>query len=208
MDDSIDLGIFTHLLTETVDHLRYLSMYGPEENDMLEAIARLREVLAQSDNVEEEILAGLLNTLMWRSTIVAVISVVCLNHASQELLERLWEVLDAGSWVTPQIAAVLFFYDAEFEQKAIARVKQGCPLTDQPLFLSESEKQLWGSLPSDAYLRQCKAVSSLVSMLEKSQKYGDIFSDEKVKQMLEDDIDHGGQIAKDWLNRVRVYFKL
>ena len=89
------------------------------------SIDEVSRALVQSTNPEGDILA-LLSEANWRGHLVAGVALVVSEHKTEpKLVEALWGALDAGSWVSPQLAVCLASIDQDFSLHARARIEGG-----------------------------------------------------------------------------------
>lgn len=61
----------------------------------------------------------------WRPALVGCLALF--GRCSEELLDLLWEAMDQGSWVAPQMAVTLWMLDPRFGELARRRLLEGCP---------------------------------------------------------------------------------
>jgi len=66
----------------------------------------------------------------WREALVACAALF--GRSSPELLDLLWEALDRGSWVAPQMVVTLSMLDQRFRERARQRLLSGCPVQPEP----------------------------------------------------------------------------
>jgi hypothetical protein len=115
-----------------------------------EALQALYTIL--ESNPRKEIDGGihsLLTELDWRAHLVALISLLALKPANHRFqFEMLWQRIHKGSWVSPQIVAVLQLLDSEFEKRG------RCILS--------------GEAPLEGNIRDDKLIISLSNLLESS----------------------------------------
>ena len=97
------------------------------------SIDEVSKALVQSANPEGDICA-LLGEANWRCHLVAAVALVISDYRTKpKLVEALWGTLDAGSWVSPQLAVCLASIDPDFSSQAKARIESGCPVLVRPL---------------------------------------------------------------------------
>lgn len=103
-------------------YLTFLHLADRKDNDGHSALDSALNVLYSvlESNPRKEIDAGIHSLLTepdWRAHLVALISLLALKPANDRVqLEMLWQRLYQGSWVSPQIVAVLQLLDSEFEE--------------------------------------------------------------------------------------------
>ena len=119
----------------------------------------------------------------------------------------MWAALDAGSWVTPQLAAVLSISDNEFTHHAIDRLDRMCPFSDDPEYRIESPIERHSAQgPSGSRGRSAKSASSLFAVLQvDSPDNADVLrlaEDSEFRQLVASDVDNGGCIATSWRDKL------
>ncbi len=105
---------------------RYLALlHLPSADGLFEELAA---ALARSPDATAE-LRALFSHRNHRCHLVAAATLLIADHL--ECLDALWAALDAGTWASPQVAAVAFVLDAAFEERARKRLLQpgGFPKT-------------------------------------------------------------------------------
>jgi hypothetical protein len=92
------------------------------------AIRELSKKLTDSPDPEGD-LSALLSEANWRCHLTAAVALV-ISHkpVNPRLVDSLWEALDAGSWVSPQLAACLSYLAPDFSSQAKKRIEKGCPV--------------------------------------------------------------------------------
>ena len=108
----------------------YLTFLGPGAG--AEAPIRLVQA-AVATREGRDCVFVLLRDPNWRAQLVGAVAVYL--HASRPAIEELWRAFDGGSWVSPQLAAVLSLRDGDFVDGAIVRVRQGCPVAIDPTYV-------------------------------------------------------------------------
>ena len=114
-----------------------------------------------------------------------------------------WRAFDSGSWVSPQLAAMLSLVDPDFATLAIDRLERGCPLShDQDYeILSELERHS-AEGPSGGYLRSCKAAAALLALLDTDIPTGRrtlaCHDDPELQRLIADDKDRASELATLW----------
>lgn len=167
-NDSVDeyfdaFGPFAAVFKPLGDDLTpYLSLLHLRHEGTEKVIALIRK-LTRQPNASQGIV-NLLRDSDWRPHLVGVAAAHFAT--SDELFQEAWRAIDAGSWVTPQIAAILSLNDGNFVERSINRLKYGCPLVrtldqeiDDPLQRHISQG------PAGDHERSAKAAASLYATL-------------------------------------------
>jgi hypothetical protein len=90
------------------------------------SIGKLSEAMTQSPDLEGE-LCALLNEPNWRGHLTAAVALVISEKAAtKKVVEALWEALERGSWVSPQLAVCLSYIDPNFSLQAKACIERCC----------------------------------------------------------------------------------
>jgi hypothetical protein len=184
------------------DSTPYLSLLHLHHERTAKVIELIRESTRQPNAIP-----GLINLLRdpdWRPNLVG--AVAAYFSSSDQINNEIWRAVDAGSWVTPQLAAILSLRDDGFVVRSIARLTNGCPLVrdsdhsiDDPLARHVSQG------PAGDCERSAKAAASLFALLN-----ADYAANEQVKGMgmmgdLADlialDFDDSGDLATSWRER-------
>ncbi|HTG95611.1 MAG TPA: hypothetical protein VL866_23625 [Pyrinomonadaceae bacterium] len=147
----------------------------------------------------------------WRGHLISAIAMLLADDRDSFPADDLWRAFDKGSWVAPQLAVTTFFLDKAFVEHAHTRIEARCPVA-VPEGMSSVERHV-ATGPSGEYGRSCKALSSLLTLLEylpgQSEWVAAASQQVDVKQMLTDDLDHAGEIARLWhSNAVKQFARL
>ena len=166
------------------------------------AIATLERVLGQNTDLTSEIVA-LLDDFPWRPQLVGA-AAMGLGAANEESRAALWRAFDGGSWVSPQLAAIAFLVDEDFEAQARHRMEAKCPINRERLEGLDWLVRHSAAGPSSFASHASKALSSLAALCQRlptaAPWLGPLLAREDVEQSIKADYDGGGQIATDWLD--------
>jgi len=78
-------------------------------------------------------IGALLREADWRCHLVAGVALVVSElRTKPKLVEVLWGVVDAGSWVSPQLGVCLAIIDPDFSLRAKDRIESGCLVVVPP----------------------------------------------------------------------------
>jgi hypothetical protein len=128
-----------------------------------------------------------------------------------EMTKLLWGCLDQASWVTPQIAVVLFMIDPEFETQARQRLENNCPIDSTKLLTMTMPERHSAEGPAGGHARSAKAAVSLAWL--SSQKFPDttwllaMRSSAAHQALISEDIDSTEAITEKWHHRITEVLK-
>ena len=130
-----EFGVFKEFWNGQPHHLPFLNLYEPEggseEWNLQTSLNRLDELI--SSNKAEFLIEGvelLLKSEDWRPHLVAALASLKMKPVDRKLpIERLWERLGKGSWVSPQLLVILSIIDVEFKQKVDEILERGFKVT-------------------------------------------------------------------------------
>ncbi|MCP4964180.1 MAG: hypothetical protein GY926_02985 [bacterium] len=144
----------------------YLSLLRLEGDVSTATVDRIRAAIECEDS--HRAILVLLQDDNWRPHLVGAVAMAI--SPSPKAITETWRTLDAGSWVTPQMAAALSLVDSSFRERAIDRLNRGCPLLDLPTFKFRSViEQHSAQGPSGSKARSAKAAASLFALVEFDQ---------------------------------------
>jgi len=98
----------------------------------------------------------------WRPHLVG--TVVCIAEPDAQWLGWLWQAIDGGSWVTPQLAVAAYLTDPEFAARARSRIEARCPISEPEISDGDDRDAMTG--PGDADIRSGKMAASLLALCE------------------------------------------
>jgi hypothetical protein len=170
------------------------------------AVVTIGNVVRQNPNHRESVLA-LLRDPDWRSHLVAAVAVL-LSPARVDLCPAVWEAVDKGSWVSPQLAVVLSICDPEFVGSAKGRIMTGSPVV--PVELASPLEQHVVAGPGAPSARSAKNLAALLYLVRtipgESQWAEAIGQAPEVAQVLQSDRDAGDKLAAYWAAALRERF--
>ncbi len=133
---------------------------SPNSVPLLDAI---RSVVSHPDAADCVI--TLLRDPSWGPQLVGAVATYASPFASA--VTQAWRAFDSGSWVSPQLAAMLSLVDPDFATLAIDRLEQRCPLShDQDYEILSAMERAIAQGTSGGYLRSCKAAAALLALLD------------------------------------------
>ena len=142
----------------------------------------------------------------WRPNLVAAVALAALGYR-EGTFKKLWNAIDAGSWVTPQLAVTAFLRDPTFSEQAQLRIQSRCPLKEMELGSMSALEQHVAAGPAGSAERSAKTAASLVELAKQLPQtpgwLGGELSNPDLARLLAKDIDHSSSIAKEWLTRVK-----
>ena len=170
-------------------------------NDSAVALKAIRYIISGGSDLSQQVVA-LLNDLNWRPQLVGA-TAIGLGAGSTDTIAALWQAIDSGSWTSPQLGAIAFLVDPDFQHNAKTRIEKGCPLNRERLegldwierhvaagpesFNSHSSKSL------SALLALCHRLPESSEWLEPIQTRDDIHKIAIADQ-------ESGEIAIQWLD--------
>lgn len=112
----------------------------------------------------------------WRPVLVGAVAAY-FGFRSEQIISALWQALDSGVWVTPQVAVVLSEIDEHFVDHALSRVAD-----------------------TDRRPINPKAAAALFRLLETKDdpRIRDLRENTRLMETLAQDVDGGGSIAAAW----------
>lgn len=139
----IDLGIFKEFWNEHPNHLPFLNLNSQDSEDsecnLIKSIQRLDLLCNNHSETEvEDGIEKLLNEENWRPHLVGILASFKLPLDRQQIfIPMFWERLEKGSWISPQILAVLYMIDSDFEIKAKKILQDGFEVKFSPMSMIE-----------------------------------------------------------------------
>jgi hypothetical protein len=198
--------VFERGITVVPRYLVFLNLFR-KEDEIRDALNAVSKSINFSPNPSAEVQALLAET-DWRPNLVGAIAVL-LSINSASAIQSLWNAIDRGSWVSPQLAVTAFRADENFKAEAIKRIVSGCKIDKQRLESLEPSMRHILAGPSDSFGRSAKAMTALVYLYKKLPGASDgldaIISMGPIERLLKSDEDNGGEIAEDWLNAITKY---
>ena len=116
------------------DRNPYLALLGLHDPRSLDVVRTIRDVAAAPDSAS--FVVTLLRDVNWRPHLVGAIATY--YNPTNGTINQMWAALNAGSWVTPQLAGILSKRDTNFVDNAMARLADCCPLSRDPEYSIES----------------------------------------------------------------------
>ena len=179
------------------DRNPYLALLGLHRSNSLGVVRIIRDIAVVPGAVS--FAANLLRDVNWRPHLVGAIA--AFYNPTEDTIARMWAALDAGSWVTPQLGAILSKCDTEFIENATTRLANCCPLSRNPAYsIASPVEQHSAQGPANSYQRSSKAASSLLALLA-PDRASDFASNDELQSLIEDDRDGSANIATSWLGR-------
>ena len=166
------------------------------------AITILRRILGGDTDLTPQVVA-LLADFNWRPQLVGAVA-VGLGAANEESRNALWRAFDSGSWVSPQLAAVAFLVDEDFEARSRLRIEAGCPINLDRLEGLDWVVRHSAAGPGNSASHSSKALSALAGLCQRLPEthvwLEPLLSREETQHSLKSDYDDGGRIATGWLD--------
>jgi hypothetical protein len=194
-------GVFSPVLESTGDYLALLHLNSRGAKG---TVARVVDCCHASKNAHAEI-ASLFDEFDWRPHLVAAVALSALSY-NRTSMTKLWEVFDAGSWVTPQLAVAAYISDPDFSHLAKERIVARCPLNASRLrSLAPLERHVAAG-PTEARQRSAKAAASLVQLVGHIRPTPEWLARERSPDLiafLSEDVDNAAQLAESWLKKLQ-----
>lgn len=192
-------GPFKPLFRQEPDYLTLLCL-GPEAKPALQFIA---DVVRENPKYRQSVLK-LLADPGWRLHLVAAVAVL-FSRDRIDLCPALWEAMDRGSWVAPQLGVVLSICDPHFVPHAKQRIVRGCPVApvDIP---SELERHVIAGSggPSQRSAKNLATLLHLVHAIPSESEWADATSQAPdLRQLLRTDLDQCDRMAACWTAALR-----
>lgn len=166
------------------------------------AVAILRRILEGDTNLTPQIVA-LLADFNWRPQLVGAVA-MGLGAANEESRDALWRAFDSGSWVSPQLAALAFLVDENFEDRSRLRMEAGCPINLDRLQGLDWVVRHSAAGPGSFASHSSKALSALAGLCQRLPEphvwLEPLLIREDIEQSIKSDYDGGERIATGWLD--------
>lgn len=129
-------GWFRKQLLCEVNYLSFLNLQGEVKSQIL----KTKQVLSSiSQQQMEQDFKTLLSVRDWRPHLLVCISLFIIKEKEKTII-LMWQRVDKGSWVLPQLIISLSFNDEEFIQKATKRLSE-CLMIANDEFSKPRSKQ-------------------------------------------------------------------
>ncbi|GJM45124.1 MAG: hypothetical protein DHS20C21_19660 [Gemmatimonadota bacterium] len=165
----------------------------------------LADSLAKAPDPVGDILA-LLAPENWRPHLPALVWILVLPELPSAA-SILWRRFDEGTWVAPQVAAVLSVVDPDFEINAARRIKSLCAkpiMLSPPRQVSDLPFQVPRSIGPEFPAGRAKPLTALVGLLRAAgADLADLLLDPAVRDLQRSDLDRGDRLATLWRDRVQ-----
>ena len=192
-------GPFEPLFRQAPDYLTLLGL-GPEARPTLQFII---DVVRENPRYRQTVLE-LLADPGWRLHLVAAMAVL-FSRDRTDLCPALWEAMDRGSWVAPQLGVVLSICDPHFVAHAKQRIVSGCPVAPADI-PSELERHVIAGSggPSQRSARNLATLLHLVHAIPGESEWADATSQAPdLHQLLRTDADQCDRLAACWTAALR-----
>ncbi len=183
--------------------LTLLSMRGAEAAAV---IGRIEQALCADDAVRG--VGALFASPDWRPHLIGAVALI-LDSGRRLDPMAMWQAIDAGSWVTPQLVTTAYFIDPSFAARVRERIDAQCAVT-VPANLSAAERHR-ATGPATPEQRSAKLLASLVriGMLVPGLTgwLRAAASRPELAALQGADRDKSGNIAENWLKNVERQFR-
>jgi hypothetical protein len=169
-------------------------------------IDRIERALSADDAARGA--AALFASPDWRPHLVGAVALIL--DADRRLgPSMLWNAVDAGSWVTPQLVAAAYLVDPSFPDRLQERIDARCAVA-MPAKLSPAERHR-ATGPATAEQRSAKLLMSLLSVGRRvpvlAGRLAAAARRPDLAALQVDDRDNSGNIAENWLINLEGQFK-
>ena len=127
-----------------------------------------------------------------------------LGASSTEAITSLWRAIDSGSWTSPQLGAIAFRVDPDFQHNARTRIEKGCPLNRERLDGLDWIERHVAAGPESFSSHSSKSLSALLALChrlpESSEWLEPIQTRDDIRKIAAAD-QGSGKIAIHWLDR-------
>ena len=172
-----------------------------------ESIRLIKKLVDGFLDVDAEI-AELFEQINWQQHLPAAVATV-LSPRRVKAIPALWNAFDHGSWVMPQLAAVAYLVDPDFEANATGRVTNLCAVNSPRGLSSFDDHRLRG--PANDLQRSAKGINALLALCATKPGLRDwhekTISTEAVADLSARDIDGSASIAIDWVEGLLAEFE-
>jgi hypothetical protein len=183
--------------------LRLLSMRGAEVGAV---IGRIEQALSADDAVRG--VGALFASPDWRPHLIGAVALL-LDAGRRLDSTAMWQAIDAGSWVTPQLVTTAYFIDPSFADRVRERIDAKCAVA-VPANLSPAERHR-ATGPATPGQRSAKLLASLVriGMLAPGLTgwLRTAASRPELAALQAADRDKSGNIAENWLKNIERQFR-
>ena len=166
------------------------------------AVAALERLMGTDADLTPQVVA-LLADFNWRPQLVGAVA-MGLGAANEESRDALWRAFDSGSWVSPQLAAIAFLVDEDFEARSRLRIEAGCPINLDRLQGLDWVVRHSAAGPGNSASHSSKALSALAGLCQRLPSthfwLEPILLRDEIQQSIQSDYDGGGRIATGWLD--------
>lgn len=198
-------GVFSPIFDSEPGYLDLLNLDSPNSNL---AVSRVMECGRLSSDSFLDI-GRLLDEANWRPHLVAAVALSVLGY-NRTAFAKLWSAFDAGSWVTPQLAAVAYLRDPDFLDKARVRVQARCPVDASRLTSRSPVERHVDFGPAGIPERSAKAISALIYLLSlfgTSDWLTTELASPDLATLLSRDRDSASSIAEFWLGSLKAILR-
>jgi hypothetical protein len=185
--------------TGSVAHYLRLLNLGQGAAESINAVRR-----AAGRRGAERRVIDMLRDRNWRPHLVAIVA--AFETRPTDALAECWRALDRGSWVAPQIAAVLSIIDADFLSNSLVRLRAGCPLVlDSTDEFDSRVLALASQEPGRPDFQTAKNSASLLALLALDHRDDEgvlsLTSDAVLADLIRRDVDKSAEICIGWRTR-------
>ena len=177
---------------------RFLVLLHLGDESRAAAIINDAYQVVRSSSCEEGI-RNLMRDSHWHSHLLAALGMLE-SERPERYRDLLWERIDMGSWVSPQLAATASIIDPEFAERAVRWIsKPPVPSQDHRFAIPHStDFEEWSTPDEISYAFTAKAVNAMLGLLPDRQKAAELGQEQHVRERVEGDPHDGAGIAVRW----------
>ncbi|MGD0503773.1 MAG: hypothetical protein ABSD02_13610 [Steroidobacteraceae bacterium] len=183
--------------------LALLSMRGTEVGAVVD---RIEQALSADDAVRGA--GALFASPDWRPHLIGAVALI-LDAGRRLDSMAIWQAIDSGSWVTPQLVTTAYLIDPSFADRLRQRIDAKCAVT-VPANLSPAARHL-ATGPATPEQRSAKLLASLVRIGMLSPELcgwlRSAASRPELAALQAADRDKSGNIAENWLKNAERQFR-
>ncbi|MFC1523358.1 hypothetical protein ACFL6N_01075 [Thermodesulfobacteriota bacterium] len=186
-------------------HLVLKGMYGANE-DIQDVLDRVQTAIGVGEN--ELWLGRLLENPDWRTQLTGAVALLFVDDVAP-YIEKVWDAVVKGSWMTPQLLAVLSIIDPGFTDHCRARIACHCAVNSPKDLPPPERNRSMGPAPDS--MRAGKEAAAIMALCGQSTTVADWVlqaqTDPDLQELIASDRDGGGQIAVEWRRDLREQFQ-
>lgn len=183
----------------TLPYVRLLGL-GRGADEVLRSV----RVAASEPDAERRVVV-LLRDQNWRAQIIDAVAAYV--RPSDACVAQMWQALDSGSWVSPQLAAVVSLLDSAFVAHATDRLRNHCEvIIDSDYVIEDPVERHSAQGPGSGRARSAKVAAALFALLEQDVptdgRVAALRRDSQLQTLIAADVDDAAELARGWRDRL------